>query len=148
MLDIAVARDNARFASVGGDRLVFLWDVETGGTIRRWSGHGSRVEAVEFGGEDDAVVISGTFPPTYLPTYLPTSLPTLTTLEDVIFGGRDTLTLFRKCRHSSKSMGYPLQLTKAHPILNRCNGHGFIPACAYALVRDCGWELRWPRARV
>lgn len=28
-------------------------------TIRRWSGHGSRVEAVEFGGDGDSVVVSG-----------------------------------------------------------------------------------------
>ena len=41
VLDVAVASDNARFASVGGDRQVFLWDVEHGGTTRRWSGHDS-----------------------------------------------------------------------------------------------------------
>lgn len=64
VLDVAVAADNARFASVGGDRQVFLWDVEQGGTIRRWSGHNSRVEAVQFAGEGDAVVVSGTcWPP-------------------------------------------------------------------------------------
>lgn len=59
VLDVAVAADNARFASVGGDRQVFLWDVEQGGTTRRWSGHNSRVEAVQFAGEGDAVVVSG-----------------------------------------------------------------------------------------
>lgn len=62
VLDVAVAADNARFASVGGDRQVFLWDVEQGGTTRRWSGHNSRVEAVQFAGEGDAVVVSGTNP--------------------------------------------------------------------------------------
>lgn len=61
VLDIAVASDNARFASVGGDRQVFLWDVEQGITIRRWGGHNSRVEAVQFAGEGDSVVVSGTF---------------------------------------------------------------------------------------
>ncbi|KAB8076053.1 WD40-repeat-containing domain protein [Aspergillus leporis] len=61
VLDVAVAADNARFASVGGDRQVFLWDVEQGGTIRRWSGHNARVEAVQFAGEGDAVVVSGAF---------------------------------------------------------------------------------------
>lgn len=59
MLDVAVAADNARFASVGGDRGVFLWDVEQGVTVRRWSGHNARIEAVEFAGEGDAVVVSG-----------------------------------------------------------------------------------------
>lgn len=59
VLDVAVTADNARFASVGGDRQVFLWDVEQGGTTRRWTGHNSRVEAVQFAGEGDAVVVSG-----------------------------------------------------------------------------------------
>ncbi|KAL4804913.1 WD40-repeat-containing domain protein [Aspergillus unguis] len=59
VLDIAVAADNSKFASVGGDRQVFLWDVEQGITVRRWGGHNARVEAVQFAGEDDAVVVSG-----------------------------------------------------------------------------------------
>lgn len=59
ILDIAVSSDNSRFASVGGDRQVFLWDVEQGGTVRRWTGHSSRVEAVQFAGEGDSVVVSG-----------------------------------------------------------------------------------------
>ena len=59
MLDVAVAADNSRFTSVGGDRSVFLWDVEQGVTIKRWSGHSSRIEAVQFAGEGDAVVVSG-----------------------------------------------------------------------------------------
>lgn len=61
VLDVAVAADNSRFTSVGGDRLVFLWDVEQGGTVRRWSGHSSRIEAVQFAGEGDALVVSGVF---------------------------------------------------------------------------------------
>jgi mitogen-activated protein kinase organizer 1 len=59
VLDLAVTADNARFVSVGGDKQVFLWDVESATTVRRWSGHGGRVEAVEFGGEADSVVITG-----------------------------------------------------------------------------------------
>ncbi|KAH8702097.1 WD repeat protein [Talaromyces proteolyticus] len=59
VLDIAVSADNARFTSVGGDRQVFLWDVEQGSTVRRWTGHLSRVEAVQFAGEGDSVVVSG-----------------------------------------------------------------------------------------
>ncbi len=62
VLDIAVASDNSKFASVGGDRQVFLWDVEQGITVRRWGGHNARVEAVQFAGEDDAVVVSGEYP--------------------------------------------------------------------------------------
>ncbi|QSS58170.1 WD domain-containing protein [Histoplasma capsulatum] len=59
VLDLAVTADNAKFASVGGDKQVFLWDVETGTTVRRWSGHDARVEAVEFGAEADSIVASG-----------------------------------------------------------------------------------------
>ncbi|PLB42315.1 WD40 repeat domain-containing protein [Aspergillus candidus] len=59
VLDVAVTADNAQFASVGGDRQVFLWDVEQGATVRRWGGHGARVEAVQFAGEGDSVVVSG-----------------------------------------------------------------------------------------
>lgn len=59
---MAVASDNARFASVGGDRQVFLWDVEQGTTIRRWGGHNSKVEAVQFAGDGDSVVVSGMDP--------------------------------------------------------------------------------------
>lgn len=61
VLDIAVSADNSRFSSVGGDRQVFLWDVEQGSTVRRWAGHTSRVEAVQFAGEGDSVVVSGAF---------------------------------------------------------------------------------------
>ena len=58
VLDIAVTSDNARFASVGGDRQVFLWDVAQGRTLKRWAGHAGRVNAVDFGGEG-SVVVSG-----------------------------------------------------------------------------------------
>lgn len=58
VLDIAVTDDNARFASVGGDKQVFLWDVAAGKTLKRWAGHGARVNAVDFGG-DGSVVVSG-----------------------------------------------------------------------------------------
>ena len=61
MLDLAVSADNARFASVGGDRQVFLWDVATGRTLRRWGGHGGRVNAVALGGPAQEVVVSGSF---------------------------------------------------------------------------------------
>lgn len=62
VLDVAVAADNARFTSVGGDRQVFLWDVEQGITTQRWTGHNARVEAVQFAGEGDSVVVSGEYP--------------------------------------------------------------------------------------
>lgn len=59
VLDLAVTDDNARFASVGGDKQVFYWDVATARTLRRWIGHLGRVNCVGFGGEGDSLVISG-----------------------------------------------------------------------------------------
>jgi mitogen-activated protein kinase organizer 1 len=56
--------DNARFASVGGDRNVFLWDVTTARTTRRLGGphgHSARINSVYWGGTDDSVIISGSF---------------------------------------------------------------------------------------
>jgi mitogen-activated protein kinase organizer 1 len=64
VLDISVASDNATFASAGGDRSVFLWDVSTAQTIRRFGGnhgHTARINAVTFGGQGDAVLVSGSF---------------------------------------------------------------------------------------
>ena len=61
VLDIAVSDDNARFVSVGGDKTVFLWDVTSARTLRRWSGHVGRVNACAFGGVGGDVVVSGEF---------------------------------------------------------------------------------------
>ncbi|KAK5126213.1 hypothetical protein LTR08_004774 [Meristemomyces frigidus] len=61
VLDLAVSADNARFASGGGDKTVFVWDVASARTVRRFVGHVGRVESVAFGGEGDAVVVSGSF---------------------------------------------------------------------------------------
>ncbi|KAL1619642.1 Septin spn4 [Diplodia seriata] len=60
VLDIAVADDNARLASVGGDKQVFLWDVATAATLRRFSGHAGKCNAVAFAAEGD-VLVSGSF---------------------------------------------------------------------------------------
>lgn len=65
MLDIAVSKDNQLFASVGGDRSVFLWDVQNSeGTLRRFGSnttqsHTSRITCVAFAGADDSVLVSG-----------------------------------------------------------------------------------------
>jgi mitogen-activated protein kinase organizer 1 len=64
VLDISVTADNARFASVGGDRSVFLWDVTTAQTLRRFGGsqgHSARINAVAFAGSADSVLVSGSF---------------------------------------------------------------------------------------
>ncbi|KAK3945184.1 putative mitogen-activated protein kinase [Diplogelasinospora grovesii] len=69
VLSVSVSQDNSRFVSSGGDRAVFLWDVSTAQTIRRFGGDGinghghtgggRRVNAVCFAGQDDSVVVSG-----------------------------------------------------------------------------------------
>ena len=61
VLSLACAADNARFVSSGGDRTVFLWDVTTAQTLRRFSGHSGRVNCVCFAGEGDSLVVSGGF---------------------------------------------------------------------------------------
>lgn len=61
VLDIEVSEDNARFVSGGGDKTVFLWDVATAQTLRRFTGHSARVNCVAFGGEGDSIVLSGSF---------------------------------------------------------------------------------------
>ncbi|ORY71669.1 WD40-repeat-containing domain protein [Pseudomassariella vexata] len=63
VLSLTVSSDNARFASSGGDRTVFLWDVTTAKTIRRFGGnaqsHSARINAVALAGEDDSLIVSG-----------------------------------------------------------------------------------------
>ncbi|CAL3971943.1 unnamed protein product [Diplocarpon coronariae] len=64
VLSLSVAADNATFASVGGDRSVFLWDVATAKTLRRFggnNGHTARINSVTFAGAGDSVLVSGSF---------------------------------------------------------------------------------------
>ena len=61
VLDLAVSDDNAKFVSVGGDKTVFLWDVATAQTLRRFNGHAGRVNSCAFGGEGNSVVVTGSF---------------------------------------------------------------------------------------
>ncbi|KAI0434678.1 WD40-repeat-containing domain protein [Xylaria sp. FL1042] len=64
VLSLSVSSDNARFASAGGDRSVFLWDVASAQTLRRFGGggtqgHSARVNSVCFAGEGDSLLVSG-----------------------------------------------------------------------------------------
>ena len=61
VLDLSVSADNSKFVSVGGDKVVFLWDVATAQTLRRFQGHSGRVNACAFGGEGDSVCVTGSF---------------------------------------------------------------------------------------
>jgi mitogen-activated protein kinase organizer 1 len=59
-MDVGLVRshDNAKFASSGGDRSVFLWDVAAGVTTRRLAGHMGKIFVVEFN-DDASVCASG-----------------------------------------------------------------------------------------
>lgn len=55
ILDVAVSHDNARFASSGVDKSVFLWDVTSGRVVRRIQHHTQKVNALEM--NDDSTVL-------------------------------------------------------------------------------------------
>ena len=63
ILDICCSQDNQSFASAGGDRSAFLWDVQTASTIRRCGGtrqgHAGRINTVCFAGFEKSVLVSG-----------------------------------------------------------------------------------------
>jgi len=64
VLSLTCAADNQTFASAGGDRSVFLWDVSTATTVRRFGsntsqGHSARIGCVSFAGDEDSVLVSG-----------------------------------------------------------------------------------------
>lgn len=64
VLGLDVSSSNEHFISAGGDRSVFLWDVSTASTLRRFGGphgHTGRINAVKFAGEGDSVVVSAGF---------------------------------------------------------------------------------------
>ena len=57
--DIAIANDNARFVSVGGDKVGFLWDISTGNVIRKFGAHHSRINCCAIGGENALIATGG-----------------------------------------------------------------------------------------
>ncbi|KAG8628289.1 hypothetical protein KVT40_004162 [Elsinoe batatas] len=59
--DLCISSTNATFLSCGGDKIVFLWDVSTASTLRRWAGHAGRINAVRFAGDEESVVVSGSY---------------------------------------------------------------------------------------
>ncbi len=57
--DAAITRDNSKFASCGGDKQIFLWDVASGNFIRKLRGHDNTVNAVCFAAEDGVLLSAG-----------------------------------------------------------------------------------------
>jgi len=60
IVDVAIASDNASFASCGGDRACFLWDVTGGHVLRRFEGHTARVNSVALN-RDDSVLLTASY---------------------------------------------------------------------------------------
>lgn len=54
--DVVVSRDNARFASCGGDKAAFLWDVSSARVLRRFGGHQGMLNAVALNAEDSVLL--------------------------------------------------------------------------------------------
>ncbi|KAF3009672.1 hypothetical protein E8E13_008218 [Curvularia kusanoi] len=61
VLSIDVNTDNDKFVSTGGDKTVFVWDVQTAQTVRRFTGHAGRVNRGVFGGDGDGIIATGSF---------------------------------------------------------------------------------------
>lgn len=60
ILDLAISKDNGKVASVGGDRVAFVWDVSTGNKIKQFSGHNARINTVSFN-DTDSVLVTGSY---------------------------------------------------------------------------------------
>ena len=57
--DVCITQDNNRFASCGGDKSAFVWDVASGKVIKKYQGHDHRVNAVKFNKDDTVLVSAG-----------------------------------------------------------------------------------------
>ena len=60
VLDAYVTKDNSKISSVGGDKGVFYWDIITGKSIKRFSGHDARVNSVTMN-KEETVIVSGSY---------------------------------------------------------------------------------------
>lgn len=60
VLDVAIASDNAKFASAGGDKSAFFWDISTGRVIRRIQAHAHRINSVAMN-EDSSVLFTASY---------------------------------------------------------------------------------------
>jgi mitogen-activated protein kinase organizer 1 len=60
VMDLAIQADNSKFASVGGDRIVFYTDVVSSKVVRRFMGHHCQINCVSFNKESN-VLITGSY---------------------------------------------------------------------------------------
>ena len=55
-----ISKDNSKFVTGGGDKVVILTDVIEGKTIRKFPGHNGRINSVAFNAENN-VIVSGSY---------------------------------------------------------------------------------------
>ena len=60
VLDVAIASDNAKFVSAGGDKSAFHWDIATGRLIRRIQAHDHRINSIAMN-EDSSVLFTASY---------------------------------------------------------------------------------------
>lgn len=60
VFDIAIFQDNGRFASCGGDKTFFLWDVLTGKYIRKITAHMSKINTLALNPQQN-LIATGSF---------------------------------------------------------------------------------------
>jgi mitogen-activated protein kinase organizer 1 len=60
IFDVAISEDKTKFATAGGDRTSFLWDVASGRVIRRLTGHSQRVNTCHMN-ESGSLLYTGSY---------------------------------------------------------------------------------------
>lgn len=53
------SHDNGKFASCGGDKLVFVWDVPSGTILRKLQGHFGKINCVAFSKDAQVLASAG-----------------------------------------------------------------------------------------
>jgi len=59
-VDLDIHSDNSQIASCGGDKVPFLWDVQTGAVIRKFKGHDSNINCIKFG-SSESILATGAY---------------------------------------------------------------------------------------
>jgi len=60
IFDLVIAHDNSKFATVGGDKAAFLWDVTSGNIIRRLQSHTQRINTVAMN-KESTLLFTGSY---------------------------------------------------------------------------------------
>lgn len=93
--DVVISSDNNKFASAGGDRVTFLWDVGTGRVIRRIQGHSQRINCLEMN-EDSTILLTGSYDKTVKVWDLRSNMrDPMQSLDDF----KDSVTSIKKTNH-------------------------------------------------